>query len=100
MHNMNINRHNYESFFLLYVDRELDAAGRKAVEDFVAQNPDLERELSLLQQLVFPPEEQVIFAGKDRLLKGDNKGIHAGNYEEFFILYADDELGPDEKRAV
>jgi hypothetical protein len=100
MHNMNINRHNYESFFLLYVDRELDAAGREAVEDFVAQNPDLERELSLLQQLVFPPEKSVIFAGKEHLLKGDNKGIHAGNYEEFFILYADDELGVDEKRAV
>ena len=100
MNNMNIDRHNYESFFLLYVDRELDAAGRTAVEDFVAQNPDLEKELALLQQSVFPSEEPVVFAGKQALLKGDHSCIHAGNYESFFILYADDELGQEEKRAV
>ena len=100
MHDMNINRHNYESFFLLYVDRELDATSRKAVEDFVAQNPDLEKELALLQQSVFPPEEQVVFAGKQALMKSDHEGIHAGNYEPYFLLYADDELSVDEKRAV
>jgi anti-sigma factor RsiW len=100
MQKMNINRHNYESFFLLYTDNELDTAGRKAVEDFVAQNPDLARELALLQQSVFPPDEQVVFAGKDSLFKSEAEGIHAGNYETFFISYADDELNNDQKRMV
>jgi len=100
MQKMNINRHNYESFFLLYTDNELDAAGRKAVEDFVAQNPDLARELALLQQLVLPPDDQVVFAGKDSLFKGEAEGIHAGNYEAFFVSYADDELNNDQKRMV
>lgn len=97
---MNINRHNYESFFLLYTDNELDAAGRKAVEDFVQQNPDLERELALLQQAVFPPDEEVVFAGREGLFKSEDPGIHAGNYEAFFLSYADDELSTDEKRMV
>ena len=36
-----INRHNYEEFFLLYVDGELETAQRATVEKFIEQNPDL-----------------------------------------------------------
>jgi hypothetical protein len=99
---MNINRHNYESFFLLYVDHELTAAEQKAVEEFVQQNPDLEKELTLLQQSVFPPDDHASFAGKEQLFKGESiqQGIHAGNYESYFVLYADNELSVEEKRAV
>lgn len=100
MQAMNIDRHNYESFFLLYTDNELDAAGRKAVEDFVRQNPDLEKELALLQQSVFPADEEVTFDGKQDLFRSEGRGIHTGNYEAFFLAYADDELGNEEKSTV
>ena len=46
---MIINRDNYENFFLLYVDGELCAADRKAVEDFAAENEDLQKELEILR---------------------------------------------------
>ncbi|HEY4149986.1 MAG TPA: hypothetical protein VGM41_13700, partial [Chitinophagaceae bacterium] len=99
---MNINRHNYESFFLLYADNELTAGEKDAVEEFVQQNPDLERELALLQQSVFRPEAQVVFAGKEDLMRSEHPatGIHTGNYESFFLLYADNELKPHEKKTV
>ncbi len=89
-----ITRNNYEEFFLLYVDNELPASDKKAVEAFVRENPDLEAELNRLQQSVFKPDGAVIFENKDRLMKqtADSSFINAGNYEEYFLLYTDKEL--------
>lgn len=46
---MIVNIHNYEAYFLLYVDNELSAKEKAAVELFVQQNPFYQNELSLLQ---------------------------------------------------
>ena len=92
---MNINRHNYETFFLLYVDKELSAAERKAVELFVQENPDLQMELSLLQDTVLHADD-VVLEKKDWLYMED--GISA--LQENLLLYADDELSAADKKAV
>ena len=47
---MSINRHNYEEFFILYLDNELSSEHRRQVELFVEQHPDLGEELQLLEQ--------------------------------------------------
>ena len=39
-----IRNDNYYEYFLLYVDNELSAAQREAVEEWVAANPDLREE--------------------------------------------------------
>ena len=56
-----INRHNYEEFFLLYVDRELSAAERMAVEQFVQENPDLKEELDALNQTTLVEDIKIQF---------------------------------------
>lgn len=65
---MLINRNNYESFFLLYVDGELCAAEMKMVEDFAAANKDLGTELEMLQAAVLPPDD-ILFEDKGELYK-------------------------------
>jgi hypothetical protein len=75
----------------MYVDNELTGGQRTAVELFVQQNPDLQKEFELLQQTKLIAEDEIMFAHKTDLLKiKDSIGID--NYEEFFLLYVDNEL--------
>ncbi len=96
---MNINRHNYEELFLMYVDNELTPEQRTAVERFVIQNPDLANELQKLQQATLIPEEALQFTGKELLYKQDTS-INLVNCEAYFLLYLDDELSLKERNAV
>ncbi len=85
---MNINKNNYEEFFLCYADGELSAADRLAVEKFVAQNPDLEQEFSLTLASVFPAED-IHFTDTAFLLKSS---AASENMQEDMLLHLDGEL--------
>jgi hypothetical protein len=92
---MIINRNNYEEFFLLYVDNELSAAEKNAVELFVQQNPDLEKELQMLQQTVIN-DGSIVFDKKESLLKE----LNVGSFQERLLLYTDDELTGSDKNEL
>ena len=95
---MNINRHNYEEFFLLYVDNELTAGQRKIVEAFVATNPDLKEEFELIQQSTFTLDAKLDETFISSLLKPVDEESNIS--EEQLLLYVDGELKADEKAAV
>ncbi|HEX4374285.1 MAG TPA: hypothetical protein VHZ50_13370 [Puia sp.] len=97
-----VNRDNYEEYFLLYTDNELSDAERIAVEEFIKENPDLRGELIMMQQLKLKPEQNIFFGDKNILFResGENSAINNNNYEEYFLLYADNELNADEKKKV
>ena len=84
---MIITRNNYESFFLLYIDNELEATVRREVEAFVAVNPDLQMELDALQQTICSADT-ISFPGKENLLR---KEVSAA-LEEKLLLLIDNEL--------
>jgi len=69
---MEINRNNYETFFLLYLDRELNPSEMSEVEKFVNDNADLQKEFSLLSQTVLIPSETV-FDQKELLFRNEKK---------------------------
>jgi len=95
-----INRHNYEEFFLLYVDEELPAAQRREVELFIELNPDLSDELNMLLETRLRPEPDLLYADKSSLFRTGAADINADNYEEYFLLYIDQELDIAEKESV
>jgi len=98
---MEINRHNYEEYFLLYIDNELSVAEKHAVDVFVEQNPDLRPELESLQRSLFLPEEKIVFPGIAGLFRNEHSiNINADNCEEYFVQYHDGELTASEEKQV
>jgi hypothetical protein len=93
---MMINRNNYETYFLLYIDNELSVAEREAVEEFVSQHTDLEEELLQLQNTVLPLDE-VAFAGKIDLFKSQ---AHDELLQEKMLLHLDGELDKEHADAI
>lgn len=91
---MNINRHNYEEFFLLYVDGELNAVDMASVDQFVSENPDLKIELDLLKDAVLPSSE--ISIDKSFLRKEPAQYIPS---DERLMEYVDGELSLNLKPA-
>ncbi len=93
---MHINLNNYESFFLMYVDNELPAADRILVEAFIEQYPYLKQELVLLQQMVLPASDAVVF---------DKKNLYRSaaaeeTLPEALLLHLDNELAGTAKDTL
>lgn len=95
---MNINRNNYEEYFLLYADNELSNAERKMVEVFVNENPDLKEEFCMLKLTINTPDEELKLEDKSFLYKSESSFlINENNYDEAFVLYHDNEVSEKEK---
>lgn len=88
-----VNRANYELYFLLYVDNELSAPERVAVESFVQQHPDLAGELSQLAAATLPVEAPLLFPGKQDLYRQSVT-------DETLLLYIDNELSAAERAGL
>jgi hypothetical protein len=93
---INIDRNNYEEYFLLYVDNELTPVQRLAVEEFVNNHPDLKEELGLLSSTILDAEPIRLF-DKESLLSHQ---IQQDVVDEQLLLYLDNELTPEEAAKV
>ena len=65
---MEINQHNYEHYFLMYIDNELSGEDMAAVNDFIMQHPNYANKLEALQQLKISPDS-FIYENKFSLYK-------------------------------
>jgi len=69
---MKINRDNYESFFLDFLEGKLKENQIDEFLDFLEQNQDLKDELHQFES-VHLPEEQILFTDKGKLYKSDSE---------------------------
>jgi cytoskeletal protein RodZ len=97
---MNINRNNYEEYFLLYADNELTQTEKKVVEIFLQENVDLKEEFLMIQMTINSPEKEMKLSDKSFLLKTEPAFINENNYEAIFVLYHDNELSEEQKKET
>lgn len=97
---MQINRTNYENFFLLYVDGELSTTEMQAVERFALENSDLGSELDALLETKLSVEDGFGFLDKEVLYRTASNVINEINYEEQFLLFLDNELTETENEQT
>ena len=85
-----ITKDNYQEFFLLYVDNELSAKDRIALEEWIAAHPEVQEEWETLQQCRLLPEPAIVFRDKSSLF----------SYEEDFLSYIDGELDAKDRSRI
>ena len=86
---MKINQHNYEHYFLMYIDNELSATEMAEVSDFIMQHPNYANKLQELQQLKISPDN-IIYENKFSLYK-------LSEQDEQCITYLGNEMTNEEK---
>ena len=93
---MNINRSNYEIYFLDYLDGNLPESQVDDFLDFLKNNPDLNEELKLVSSIKLSVDEPV-FQNKEALLKNEMTGSSIFDYQS--IAYLEDDLAEDDKTS-
>jgi hypothetical protein len=68
-----IDLNNYETWFLSFLDNELDAPSRQAVIDFLRRHPEKNKEWQQLQRTVSAPDLSVTFPDKGLLYRGEGQ---------------------------
>lgn len=91
---MKITRDNYESFFLDYLEGNLEDAMIDQFLDFLKQNPDLKEELHLFEQIHLP-EEPIVFKGKENLYKS----AESESFDLKAVAYMEGDLKARERRS-
>lgn len=90
---MDINRQNFETYFIDYLDGRLDPGQVTELLSFLEENPDLERELKEFENIQIKPRE-ILFPGKESLKKtiSDIPVINESNFEEYCIAKIEGDL--------
>lgn len=91
---MEINRNNYEAYFIDYLEGTLDEQLVDSFIEFIKLNPDLKKELDLFESVSAVPEK-ISFAKKDTLYK--EKFDSEKEFDTAAIALLEGDISDDEK---
>ena len=97
-----INRNNYESYLIDWMEGNLDARTGEELMLFLDNNPDIKEELEEFENIFLEPEP-VTLPNKSTLKKNSiipTGNIYEDNYETFFIARHEKDLSPKEQIDV
>ncbi|GAA0532536.1 anti-sigma factor family protein [Chitinophaga japonensis] len=94
-----ITTENYEAFLLSYMDGELNAAERTALEAFLKKHPHLEQELETWQATRLQADPGLQFDNREMLYRHTGT-LTTENYETYLLSYIDGELSEKEEQAL
>jgi len=98
-HSTVITTENYETFFLSYIDGELNAAEQQALDAFLKKHPHLQQELDTWQATRLPASEGLRFDNKGMLYRHADT-LTPENYETYLLSYIDGELSATEAQTL
>jgi len=91
-----INRHNYEIYFLDYLDGKLDEKLLPDFKDFLNKNPDLAVELSEFESIKIEPDKPSFQHKKE--LKKESITDRQNNFDDLCIGYLEGDLNAAQKK--
>lgn len=100
---MEINRNNYQAWFLDYRDNTLDAKQQQVLATFLENNPDLQDEfLDFNEDSIYTLtlDEHLVFESKHKLKKIEvvsTENINQSNYEDFIIAHLENDLDENQQ---
>jgi len=94
---MNINRNNFESFFLDYFDGKLEPAEVDALFFFLSKHPDLEDNFREFDPLLIVEKESLFYPEKDELKRGF---ISNANAQFYLAAFGEGDLDDSDAKMV
>jgi len=100
---MEINRENYEMYFLDYHEGRLEPGQVAELLVFLQANPQFREEFETYEDVLLVPDMSVSFYEKNSLKKNnapDTGAINNTNYETYFIASTEGLLSPEEQKLL
>lgn len=87
---MKITRSNYESWFLDFLEGNLESSIMDEFQEFLKMNPDLAAELDMVEQVKLEANKSIRFETRDELKKSDTD--HEIEFQEKAVAYYEGDL--------
>src|SRR6056297_2487994 len=91
-----ITRHNYEAYFIDYMEGTLSPSQKDKFIAFLESNPDLKEELQSWEEVKINPDKTIQFSEKNTLKKAHSIFPEEPPFEELCIAKAEGDLTENE----